>query len=292
MADVEAPQLKVLQECGFKDQEQFGKRGAQALELLRGLGALEKGKLVELGCTGHVAAAVKPHAKELEYHGIGVNGAMLKWCGETLQGDGFKFQRLDVRDAIKNPGGAVLPEKVRLPFEEESVDTVYADSLFTTMGQDALRRYISEIARILKAGGRFVATFFLLDGSVMVRISQRRTRYSFEHRIDTYCRAQEKNRPGTPIAYNGSFIQMLGAPVRLAVKEIKPGSWSSHEGAVMFEDLLLAEKLPAEEEGAPAEEEQKAPEAPAPAPQKPEAKPEAQAAPQPAGDSVKPPAVV
>lgn len=249
MADVQAPELKAIQDCGFKDEGEWRKRGERAFGVLKEQGALQ-GLLVELGCSGHLPAMLKKEAPEgIRYHGIGLIAPILKWCGEAFQQNGaFAFSRIDIRDPLRNPNGSVIPEKMRLPFDDATVDTVYVDVSFTTISQSALRRYMSEISRVLKTGGRMIAFFYLLDGTAMVRISQRRTKYTFEHRLDTYCRAQDPKRPGAPIAYNDTFIKMLGAPVHLDVKHVANGAWAGHENATAFEDLVVLEKLEAPEE--------------------------------------------
>ena len=52
---------------------------------------------------------------------------------------------------------------VAFPLPDESVDFAFATSVFTHMEPPAIERYLHEARRVVRPGGRFLATLFLMD---------------------------------------------------------------------------------------------------------------------------------
>src|SRR6185503_5290247 len=49
------------------------------------------------------------------------------------------------------------------PYENNSFDFVFLTSVFTHMVRADVERYVQEVARVLKPGGRCLTTFYLLN---------------------------------------------------------------------------------------------------------------------------------
>lgn len=75
----------------------------------------------------------------------------------------FHFQRVDIFNECYNPKGKYKASEFKFPFENEFFDFVVLGSIFTHMLPEDIENYLSEIARVLKKGGRFLITFFLLN---------------------------------------------------------------------------------------------------------------------------------
>jgi SAM-dependent methyltransferase len=72
-----------------------------------------------------------------------------------------EFVFLDVYNEMYNPTGVMQPESAVLPFADETFDGVITGSVFTHLGTVPVsERYISEIARVLRPGGRFFSSWF------------------------------------------------------------------------------------------------------------------------------------
>ena len=57
--------------------------------------------------------------------------------------------------------GKMLPDEVILPFDNDNFDSVITGSVFTHLGTRAVsERYLEEIARVLKSGGRLFSSWF------------------------------------------------------------------------------------------------------------------------------------
>lgn len=130
--------------------------------------------VLDIGCgIGRVAVALIPRLETGSYEGFDVVPAAVDWCRRevTSRHPSFRFQLADVRNRQYNPKGGVPAEHYEFPYEDASFDLVLAASVFTHMRPDGTQRYLAEAARVLRPGGRFVCTFFLVD-----EVAERRRR--------------------------------------------------------------------------------------------------------------------
>ena len=109
---------------------------------------------------------------EGSYEGLDIVEAGIHWCTEriTRKYPRFKFQLIDVCNQHYNPTGKYKASEYRFPFADESFDFAMLCSVFTHMLAEDVERYLCEAARVLKTGGRCLASFFLLNESVWLRI--------------------------------------------------------------------------------------------------------------------------
>ncbi len=89
---------------------------------------------------------------------------MVEWCRRNLQpvAPAFEFLHHDVFELGFNPG----EDKARwLPFPvgDSEFSLVIAWSVFTHLREDQARRYLAEVARVLRPGGVCASTWFLFD---------------------------------------------------------------------------------------------------------------------------------
>lgn len=117
--------------------------------------------VADIGCgCGKMARFLMGHP-ELTYIGLDVFGPAIDWCRHEFApvfGDRARFELLDVQSSLYNPGGRAAADEVRLPLDDGSVDFVICASLFTHLLEPEMRHYLSEIARVLRVGGRLLAS--------------------------------------------------------------------------------------------------------------------------------------
>jgi hypothetical protein len=113
-----------------------------------------------------------------------------------------------------------------------------------------MEHYLAEISRILKRGGRFMATWFLLNDVSEQSIDEGKSAVEFNFRMDGY----EENRvndpflPESAIAYPEYYIRELYRENELHVQTpIHYGSWCGRKHADNvfykgFQDLITAVK--------------------------------------------------
>ena len=86
----------------------------------------------------------------------------------------FRFQLADIRNAQYNPTGSQEARAYSFPYPDREFDLALAASVFTHLRPGEIERYVSEAARVLKPGGRLLASFFLLNEDAERRLAELR----------------------------------------------------------------------------------------------------------------------
>jgi SAM-dependent methyltransferase len=118
--------------------------------------------VLDIGCgAGRMARNLIPNKNIQKYIGFDNYKKSIDWCSQHLTpytSGKFLFYHLDVFSRATNPSGVIAGENVVFPLENNSVDFIFASSLFTHLLENDCKRYLSEIKRTSKTGCRFLAT--------------------------------------------------------------------------------------------------------------------------------------
>jgi SAM-dependent methyltransferase len=147
----------------FAEDEAFLARARRDVELLRihtGLG--EDSSLLDFGCgVGRLAIGLKSTGIDIRFYlGVDVRSDVIAWARRHLADERFRFVRVNSRNERYNSNGSAYR---RLPAPSESMDILYAYSVFSHMLAVETRAYVSEIARVLRPGGFAFLTAFVED---------------------------------------------------------------------------------------------------------------------------------
>lgn len=135
--------------------------------LRRYAGLDEARNLVEIGCgVGRDAiplTALLP--ADGSYLGIDIMRPSIDWANAHIAArhPRFRFVHFDVRDRQHNPSGRSAMEDYTLPCAGQSQDLIFLYSVFTHMFPADVARYLSEFARVLRPGGRVLASMFTME---------------------------------------------------------------------------------------------------------------------------------
>lgn len=132
-----------LGDLGVADQHPFGE--AATLRLLEALQPESGQRLLELGCGTGKTLTIAGRESGLELFGLDRSLAMLRAARRRLRhvpaASRIRLVRADAR---------------RLPWLDRSFDGVYAESVVCFQDDEAVASILSEVARVLRPGGRFV----------------------------------------------------------------------------------------------------------------------------------------
>ncbi len=155
----------------------------------------------------------------------------------------FTFRVADIYNNKYNPTGKYAAADYAFPFEDGVFDVVFLTSVFTHMLPRDIENYLGEIARVLKRGGRCLATYFLLNAEAERLIaSPVGGAKTFPHRFDGY-RVQDEDVHERVVALEEAFVRGIYAKRGLRIVEpIRYGRWCGRTEALAKQDIIVAEK--------------------------------------------------
>ena len=213
-------------------------------------------RVLDVGCgTGRVAVPLVEHlGPDGSYEGFDRDASRIAFCNERIAPlhPGFRFQAVDVFNSERQKGTQRAGE-FAFPYADADFDVVFLFSVFTHMLPDGVERYLAEIARVAKPGGRVVITWFLLNDEsermLEEQHAQRRNRASnaqesrLLHDLGV-CRVADRARPEAVVAYKEPFVLDAYASNGLEIDHpIRYGSWIGREGTLLNQDVVVARKL-------------------------------------------------
>ena len=153
---------------------------------------------------------------------------MVRWCRRhiTRRFPNFQFIHCDVYNGVYNRFGKTAPEDYRFPLPDASFDVVFATSVFTHLQPPAAASYLAECARILKPGGKFFGTFFLIESGIRSPDDA----LHFQHPVQDVALSHDALKPEWAIAYRTEWV--LAQASQAGLKLIPPvyfGSWTGRK---------------------------------------------------------------
>lgn len=232
--------------AGAVDPIVYRKNGESFVKMLRNLDLVHPGAaILDVGSgIGEKAAALTRYLNEKgSYEGIEIVKMGVDWCrtNVTSRFTNFRFQRIDVYNKYYNPRGKTQARDYRFPCESGRFDLVIVNSVFTHMLPDEVENYLGQIARVLRPGGRCIATYFLLEPESLSLIEEGRSVYNFKFDCGQY-RTTSLRAPEEAIALDREYVLDLYRASGLdIVQPIRYGAWCPRENATGLQDFVIAQ---------------------------------------------------
>lgn len=229
----------------FVGHSDFVATGDEFLDHLRTYAGLQPGsRILDAGCgIGRMARPLTRFlADEGAYAGFDPNAAGIAWCRERYaRFANFTFTRADLFNARYHPEGTQSASEFRFPAEDASFDVVLMASVLTHLLPEECEHYVAESERVLRPGGRLLATFFVLDDESRGLIADDRSGLAFPDAQEAVAVIDEAV-PEEAVAYGADWIGEVLAAHGLTHRGTHPGSWCGRAEHVSFQDLVVAER--------------------------------------------------
>ena len=238
------PPRRLIEGVGGGD---YAKIGQEFFGHFTRIGGLKpEDRVLDVGCgCGRMAVPMIPFLSGAgEYHGFDIVPDAIIWSRKHIarKHSRFHFEVAEIYNKAYNPKGKIKASEYRFPYAENFFDFTFLTSVFTHMLAADKERYLSEIARTLKPGGRCMISYFLLNPESKALIAQGASSIQFQYPLDN-CVTNNKDEPEGAIAFEESFIRQCFAKYGLnLIEPIHCGNWSGRKPWLSYQDIVLAVK--------------------------------------------------
>ena len=202
--------------------------------------------VLDVGCgLGRMAVALMPYVTG-RYEGFDIDENAVRWCRENItpKAPNFRFQAVAVQNNRYNRDGGLDAETFRFPYGDETFDLAFLASVFTHLLPKSVANYVRELRRVLKPGGRCVASYMLLNEQTEKAIAAglSRPKRNFPHSLDG-CRVQLLHLPEAAVAHYEASIRRLYEETGFRIDEVTIGGWSTNRKPPGGQDVVIATRL-------------------------------------------------
>lgn len=225
----------------------YKKIGQHYLEVFKQQCGLQPNhRVLDVGCgIGRIAGPLTGYLNEQgSYDGFDIVETGIQWCKKNIQSrfPNFKFIYTPLKNDLYNLDATTQAASFRFPYENEQFDLVVLTSVFTHMMPEDMEHYLAEISRVLKPGGKCLATFFILNCD-SENYMQHRPNFRFEHHFGNYSLMDPKVKEANT-AFQESYLHRVISDCGLSINKKLYGYWSGRPKSESFDfqDTLVLDK--------------------------------------------------
>lgn len=215
-------------------------------------------EVLDVGCgTGRLAFSLAPLLGKGRYVGVDVSNtdiewAQLIWKRQRADDPDITFQHLNYNNRTYAEGQSA--KFAPYPFADGSFNLATALSVWTHLNEADATFYLSEVARVLRPGGKAIITFFVLDEGYQAFLNSRPNENPYSKRnpkIHTFDVATDDSdawrhpswckTPEEMIGVTPEGIDRLCAASGLKLEALHRGNWRSAPG-LFYQDVLVFSK--------------------------------------------------
>lgn len=218
------PPRRLLARTSSPSRAEFQAAGLVALSCCRLGGLQPDDRILDIGSgVGRVAFPLTGYLSAAgSYAGVDMWREGIQWCRRAITRPfpNFTFQHLDAYHSTYNPSGTTPITALRLPEDDGSFDFVLIGAINHLETRELLA-FVSEAGRVLRPGGTYLGTWFLVDDES----------------------AQGVLPSGAAgVACQESVMRAALSAASLQLEVLHPGAWRATPDAPSYQDLVVARR--------------------------------------------------
>jgi SAM-dependent methyltransferase len=200
--------------------------------------------VLDIGCGGgRMAAPLLYYLQGGSYRGFDVHKNSIDWCLEAIAPlhPRFDFEFVDLDNPIYNESDRSATDFV-FPYDDDVFDFAIATSVFTHMFSEEVANYLHQTFRVLRPGGAFFCTAFLLTPSSMAEMTRNAGAVKFvaEHMGSLI---NDPERPAGAVAHFAESFFALARMSGFIPERLIAGQWPGNGAGVTKQDIVLLRKV-------------------------------------------------
>jgi SAM-dependent methyltransferase len=245
LPDSDLPPIWMINKIGSHSTEHFKTNGAWTFAEMARRGRLHaNSRVIDLGSgCGRLAIPFTRLITEGDYYGTDVFEEGIAWCQAHIgrRYPRFKFFLQDVPDSYYFGGEVKAAADLNFRFADtNSIDFIFAISVFTHLVEADAQTYLQEIARTLQPDGVAYLTCFIIDRTFPAYVRRTGLHTAVKEVSSGYYQAYTGQDFFAAYEYGRwkSLVENAG----LEIGGFDPGTWAEKRGARQYQDTFILTK--------------------------------------------------
>lgn len=199
-----------------------------------------------MGCgNGRMAIPLTSYlSHDGEYQGFDIVKKGIVWCRNkiTPRFPHFHFEHSNIYNKFYNNNGTIDAKEFKFNFPSNHFDVVFLTSVFTHMITADVENYLSEIARVLKTGGKCLITVYIINDESKSLMKYDGSLHDFNERIDDNCYSTKKNMAEACIGFDEQYLKEIYSKNGLEIiQPVQYGYWCGRSDYLSAQDIVVAQ---------------------------------------------------
>lgn len=215
--------------------------GDEFFGILKRHGLMPDMKILDVGCgQGRMARPLVDFLDKGEYTGFDISKASIDWSKANYSDvPNFTFEYAPVFNARYNKSGDIKAKDHVFPYADNQFDMVFLTSVFTHMFADDIENYLSQIARVLKPGGKCLITWFLINDGML---QAQKPFFDFRYDFDKVSKTTTPKNPESALAFDEAYVRRLYSRMDLNIEAVEYGTWARPDSEFQLQDMVIGGK--------------------------------------------------